>query len=50
MKKFTSIGIIGGMGPQAGLFAHELLLRQARQVWPTYSSAFPYDSSSNYTS
>lgn len=47
MKKQQSIGIIGGMGPQAGLFAHELILNHARSLWADNRSEFPYHSSFN---
>ena len=37
-----SIGILGGMGPQAGLFAHELILKHARLVWGSAPRHLPY--------
>lgn len=36
-----SIGIIGGMGPQAGLFAHDLILEHARLLWGDQTRKFP---------
>jgi aspartate/glutamate racemase len=50
MKNNLSIGIIGGMGPQAGLFAHELILEHSRLVWPGNFAEFPYYSSLNFAS
>lgn len=44
-----SIGIIGGMGPQAGLFAHDLILKHARSVWGGEPRNIPYHSSLNIT-
>ncbi len=49
MNKKLSIGIIGGMGPQAGLFAHELILKQARLLWGVKTRITPYDCSFNAT-
>lgn len=37
-----NIGIIGGMGPQAGLFAHELILERARLLWGGATRDLPY--------
>ncbi|MDB5182952.1 MAG: hypothetical protein JWO47_736 [Candidatus Saccharibacteria bacterium] len=46
MKNNRTIGIIGGMGPQAGLFAHELILEHARSLWASNLAKFPYRRSS----
>lgn len=37
-----TITIIGGMGPDAGLFAHELILKHARCLWGTTPEELPY--------
>ncbi len=47
--KQKSIGIIGGMGPQAGLFAHELIIKESRLVWGSNQAKFPYRNSLNFT-
>lgn len=37
-----TITIIGGMGPDAGIFAHELLLKHARRLWGSAPEESPY--------
>lgn len=37
-----TIAIIGGMGPDAGLFAHKLVLRHVRCLWGSAPEELPY--------